>query len=267
MFDDFADAYEAMIEWPKRLAHEEPFYRRLFERLGAASVLDVACGTGRHAAMFHSWGLRVEGADVSPAMIELAKASYGEPQGLSWTVRGFDQPVEPVIVSRGTVPFLLRQKSGQSPVRSFDVAICVGNSLALAPDVATVERAIRQMLAAVRDGGAIVVQVLNLWHLPDGLCVWQKCRRVSSPSDALILKGVHRCGDRGYVELIVTDLSGKVSMRSESTPFLGLEASDLDRMARAAGASKVAMFGGYQDQPYEPQQSVDLVMVAETSIA
>ena len=74
MFDDLADVYEAMIDWPKRLAHEEPFYRRLFERLGARSVLDVACGTGRHAAMFHSWGLRVEGADLSPAMIDRARS-------------------------------------------------------------------------------------------------------------------------------------------------------------------------------------------------
>jgi len=133
----------------------------------------------------------------------------------------------------------------------------------------------------VRDGGAIVVQVLNLWRLPDGPCVWQKCRRVSpcgagvSPAraagtaaqqgsnDALILKGVHRCGDRGYVDLIVTDLSGEPAMRSESTPFLGLEAADLDRMAKAAGATKIAIFGGYQDQPYQRQESVDLVMVAE----
>jgi SAM-dependent methyltransferase len=294
MFDDFADAYEAMIDWPKRLAHEEPFYRRLFDRLGVASVLDVACGTGQHAAMFHSWGLRVEGADLSAAMIDRARAKYGEPHGLRWTVRGFDQPV----------------KSAEP----FDVAICVGNSLALAPDAATVERAIRQMLAAVREGGAIVVQVLNLWRLPDGPCVWQKCRRVpacgagvsparaagtaapqepnvtrnqpeplfadkgghavdhlpktsfgsdSPAGDALVLKGVHRCGDRGYVEMIVTDLSGDTAMRSESTQFLGLEALDLDRMAKAAGATKSTIFGGYQDQPYERQQSVDLVMAAE----
>ncbi len=273
MFDDFADAYEAMIDWPKRLAYEEPFYRRLFDRLRAGSVLDVACGTGQHAAMFHSWGLRVEGADVSPVMIERAKTSFGEPRGLSWMVRGYDQPAEPVAASKGTVPFSSTtaaprcpRKSGQSPVEVFDVAICVGNSLALAPDVATVERTIRQMLAAVRDGGAIVVQVLNLWRLPDGPCLWQKCRRVSSPNDLLILKGVHRCGDRGYVEWIVADLSGNVSMRSESTQFLGLEASALDRMARTAGAGKIAMFGGYEDQPYERRQSVDVVMVAEKSV-
>ncbi len=243
MFDDVADAFEAIIDWPKRLAHEEPFYRRLFARLGSGSVLDVACGTGHHAAMFHSWGLRIEGADLSPAMIQRAKANFGEPEGLQWTVRGYDQPVE--------------------PAEAFDVAICVGNSLALAPDVATVERAIEQMLAAVRDGGAIVVQVLNLWRLADGPCLWQKCRRLASPDDALILKGVHRCGNRGFVEWVLADLSGDVTMRSESTQFLGLERSDLDRMAKAAGATKIAMFGGYQNRPYDRQQSVDLVMVAE----
>ena len=56
MFDDLTDIYEAMIDWPKRLANEGPFYRRWFERVGVQSVVDVACGTGRHAAMFHSWG-------------------------------------------------------------------------------------------------------------------------------------------------------------------------------------------------------------------
>jgi SAM-dependent methyltransferase len=280
MFDDFADAYEAMIDWPKRLANEEPFYRRLFARLGVASLIDVACGTGDHAAMFHSWGLKVDGADLSPAMIERARRRFGEPQGLRWAVRGYDEPVE--------------------PAGAFDVAICVGNSLALAPDMTTAERAIRQMLAAVRDGGAIVVQILNLWRLPDGPCVWQKSRRVALPpavpgaavggtqplfadkglhavdhlpsvspvpaassADALILKGVHRCGNRGYVDLIVTDLAGNAAMRSESTRLLGLEAAELDRMAKAVGAKKITIFGGYQDQPYEPQKSVDMVMVAD----
>jgi glycine/sarcosine N-methyltransferase len=247
MFDDFADAYEAMIDWPKRLAHEGPFYRRLFERAGVRSVIDVACGTGHHAAMFHQWGLRVEGADISPNMIDRARKAFGQPRNLQWTVRAFDHPI--------------------TLVEPFDAAICVGNSLALAPDASTAERAVRRTLAAVRDGGAIVVQVLNLWRLPDGPCVWQKCQRSrlagASTEEMLILKGVHRCGSRGYVNLIVMGLSGDVTMRSESTPLIGLEASDLESMARSAGAKTVSLFGGYQDQPYDREMSADLLMVAE----
>ena len=40
------ELYDALVDWPKRLANEEPFYRQLFERYNVKSVLDVACGTG-----------------------------------------------------------------------------------------------------------------------------------------------------------------------------------------------------------------------------
>ena len=60
MFDDFADAYEAMIDWPKRLAHEEPFYRRLFDRLeaGACSTWPAARGSTRRCSTRGDCGSR-----------------------------------------------------------------------------------------------------------------------------------------------------------------------------------------------------------------
>ena len=120
------------------------------------------------------------------------------------------------------------------------------------------------MLGAVRDEGVVVVHVLNLWRLPDGPCVWQKCQRTTlSGREVLIIKGVHRCGSQGFVELIVTELTTKPEMRSESVPFIGLEATELDRMACEAGATQVTFYGGYQNQPYERQTSVDLIMVAK----
>ena len=242
MFDDLADVYDAMIDWPKRLAHEAPFYRRLFEQYNVHGVADVACGTGRHAAMFHDWGLRVEGSDVSPPMIERARASFGEPPGLRWAVRPFDRPI--------------------APAEPFDAALCVGNSLPLAPDIECVGRTIGQMLAAVRPGGVIVVHVLNLWHLPNGPCVWQKCRPMILPQgEVLVVKGVHRCGRRAYVELVVAKPAGIV--HAETMSLLGLEASQLESIARDAGAGQVRLFGGYHDTPYDRLQSTDLVMVAE----
>jgi SAM-dependent methyltransferase len=259
MFDHLTDIYDAMIDWPKRLAAEEPFYRHWFQQVGARRVLDAACGTGHHAAMFHDWGLEVEAADLSPAMIERAKTSFGEPTGLRWTVRAFDQPV----ASPGT----------------WDAVVCVGNSLALAPDRETVHRAIQQMMAALRPGGALLIQVLNLWRLADGPCLWQKCLRMRTyPSrsavmhdltaereeygDVLILKGVHRSGDRGFVELVVADPAGGPLVAQESPEFLGLETSELEAAARAAGTADVQFFGGYAGQPYERQTSVDLTMAA-----
>ena len=70
-------AYDAMIDWKRRLERETPFYRQLFERINIQSVLDVACGTGRHAEMFHTWGLSVEGGDVSPQMLDFCRTRCG----------------------------------------------------------------------------------------------------------------------------------------------------------------------------------------------
>ena len=244
IFNDLTDVYEAMIDWPKRLANEGPFYRRLFDRIGAKSVVDVACGTGRHAAMFHSWGLRVEGADISPSMIGRARTASGEPEGLAWAVRGFDENIP-----------------AEEP---FDAAVCVGNSLALADEMALAERAINQMLAGVRSGGLVVIHLLNLWRLADGPCLWQKCLRATlSEGEVLITKGVHRSGNHGYVDLLVATLHDEVRMQSESAQLLAFDAADLQRMADEAGAASVEFFGNYQGGPFDRQDSVDLIAVIE----
>ncbi len=243
LFRDLTDVYEALVDWPRRLAREEPFYRRLFEAHQVRRVADVACGTGHHAAMFHRWGLSVAGADFSPAMIERARRQYGESPGLRWAVRSFDEPID--------------------TDQPFDAAICVGNSLALAADRPMVQRTIQRMLDALRPGGIMVIHVLNLWHLPDGPCVWQKCRRASlAQGEALVVKGVHRCGTLGFVDLIVASLAPAAEMHTESVPLLGLEAGELEQMARAAGASRCEFFGGYQGEAYASQTSVDLILIA-----
>ncbi|CAN5338402.1 hypothetical protein BH09PLA1_BH09PLA1_00170 [soil metagenome] len=244
-FDDLTDVYDSMIDWPGRLEKEGPFFSKLFEQCKVKRVADVACGTGRHAAMFHSWGLDVEGSDISPTMIQRARDLFGEPPGLRWSVRSFEQPL-------------------LAP-QPFDAAICIGNSLALAADMPSVVSAIHSLLDAVRPGGLVVVQVLNLWKLSPGPCVWQKAITIqSAEGSSLILKGIHRCCDMGYVELVVvTDGTLAAPIRSQSIPFLGLNADQLKSAANAHGAIDVVFFGNHQHQPYDIANSADLIMVAK----
>ena len=245
VFDDLTDVYEAMIDWPKRLANEGPFYRRLFERTGGPARLDVACGTGQHAAMFHAWGLRVEGADLSPQMIDRAAAGFGQPEGLRWVVRGFDQPI-----GRGG---------------PFDAAMCVGNSLALAPDAATAGRAIaRDARGGARRRGrrrpsaqslATGRRPLPLAEVPAGRAA---AGRRADPQGRAPLRpaGLRRAGGRQ---------SGRRPARvcSNPCPSWVWRRPSWRPMARQAGAARVSFFGGYHEHPYQPDKSVDLVMVAE----
>ncbi len=240
-FNDLAEIYEAMVDWNKRLSNEEPFYRQLFASVDVKRVLDVACGVGHHAARFHAWGHDVEAADISSVMLARAKARAGEPAGLKWVQRSYDR------------------SAGENV---FDVAICVGNSLALADDEATMDRAVGAMLSAVRPGGAVVVHVLNIWRLADGPCAWQKCGRMKfAGRDVLVLKGVHRCGDRAYVEVIMMDPEGAV-LKNESPRLLGVEAGQLGEMARRHGAGEIELYGGYKSQAYDRASSEDIIVVA-----
>jgi SAM-dependent methyltransferase len=241
-FDEHADIYELLVDWPRRLAAEEPLYRRVFQQVGVCRVLDAACGTGHQAAMFASWGLQAEGADISPGMIAQARARFGESASLTWAIRSYDQPVE----------------AGQL----FDAVICVGNSLALAGDLAVVERAVHNMMAALRSGGVCIIGVLNLWKLPEGKTLWQKCQRVQyRGADHVLLKSVHRCGDRGHIDFADLDLSGGgAKPRYDAAEFLGIHADWLMRTATAQGAASVECYGSYGFEAYDPARSTDLVV-------
>src|SRR5690606_19090593 len=85
-----------------------------------------------------------------------------------------------------------------------DALVCLGNSLALAPHRPAVTQALGVMFNAVRSDGIVVVQVLNLWKLVSGPSVWQKVvRRTVAGQEVTVVKGVHRCDDTGWVDLII----------------------------------------------------------------
>lgn len=55
------------------IAVDEPIVRRMFDALPAGDAVDVACGTGRFAALLAAAGHRVTGVDSSPDMLAVAR--------------------------------------------------------------------------------------------------------------------------------------------------------------------------------------------------
>ena len=136
---------------------------------------------------------------------------------------------------------------------------------ALAPDEPTAHAAIARMLAALRPGGAAIIHLLNLWRLPDGPCQWQKTvRTMLGGQDHLIVKGVHRSGGRGYVNMLVTNLATTPpQLHTDSIPFLGLRVEDLRTAAESAGAGSFEFYGNHQRNPHHPGTSPDLILIAQ----
>jgi ubiquinone/menaquinone biosynthesis C-methylase UbiE len=103
-------------------------------------LLDVACGTGRHAAAFGAAGVGVVGIDCSEDMLAIARGRL---------------PAAPLV--RGdmrTLPALVRE-------HSVDAAVCLFDSLGYAGSPCGVAATLAGMARAVRPGGLAIVEVWN----------------------------------------------------------------------------------------------------------
>ncbi len=246
--EHFVEFYEDLVDWPKRLANEEPFYRKLFEEDSVKRVLDVACGPGHHVAMFHSWGIEVEGADLNPAMIKRSRELHGESETLRWVVRSYDE--------------------GCDRPGKYDAVICVGNSLRIDDDATQFLLAVRTMIEALRPGGVCVVQVLNLWHIPEGPTVWKTCKRIRRDGvDRVLLKGIHRIGSQAHIELVELHVSQDTFEKQfDARSFRGITEADLVGAAQEAGAEEIQCLGDFHGGSFNRNDSTDLILLCRRPV-
>jgi SAM-dependent methyltransferase len=121
--------------------------RALLELEPGAQVLDVGCGTGRHAVPLAAAGARVTGVDLSPAMLARARARAEQ--------AGVD--LELIEVDARALPF----RPG-----TFDAAICLcEGAFCLVAEGAEPFAHDRAILASIhrclRPGGRLVLTALN----------------------------------------------------------------------------------------------------------
>ena len=126
----------------KDWAHEaEDVTRLIRSRLpGAASRLDVACGTGAHLARFRTAFEHVEGLELAPAMRQRASRRLPAVTIHAGDMRRFDLG------------------------RTFDAVTCLFTAIVYAGTVAELRRAIGSMAGHLVPGGVLVVEP---WWFPE----------------------------------------------------------------------------------------------------
>jgi len=120
------------------LTVEEPIVRQLLDQLPLGTVLDAACGTGRHSRTLVALGHRVVGVDSSPHMLERARVNVPE-----------------LVLVEGDVSSLPLADD------SVDVAVCC---LALT-HVPSLDVALQQLARVVRPGGCIITSDIHVASL------------------------------------------------------------------------------------------------------
>ena len=147
-----------LIYAAKPYADEAGFVHEL---LGAkpGRLLDVACGSGRHAVEFAKLGWQVTGVDYSPDLLERARAERAEIEFHEQDMRELDVPGEP-----------------------FDAITCLFDSIGYPQDNDGVVAALTGMRRHLAPGGRVAVEFLHApamlahadpvrvrrWELPDG---------------------------------------------------------------------------------------------------
>lgn len=115
---------------------EVDFAEREFGLTPGAGVLDVPCGSGRHALVLAARGYRVTGVDISAEAIGHA-AKEAEAAGVEMDLRVGD----------------LRELPGGS---EYDAALCLGNSFGYL-DLAGTEAFLTALAGALRPGGGLLI--------------------------------------------------------------------------------------------------------------
>jgi ubiquinone/menaquinone biosynthesis C-methylase UbiE len=134
-YDQWASCYDT--DGNPILALEQPHVDQLLGDVNGLSVLDVGCGTGRHAVRLAGAGATVEALDFSAGMLQRAREKAGAAK-VSFRVHDLSEPL----------PF---------PVGTFDRVIC-----GLVVDhIADLNGLFREMLRVCRPSGCVVVSVMH----------------------------------------------------------------------------------------------------------
>jgi ubiquinone/menaquinone biosynthesis C-methylase UbiE len=134
-YDRWASIYDS--EGNPLIALEEPWVDRLLGDVSGLMVLDVGCGTGRHAIRLAARGAVVHAIDFSPEMLARARVKAGA-AGINFAVHDLAQPL----------PF---------PDKTFDRVVC-----GLVVDhIADLEFLFREMRRVCKQTGWAVVSVMH----------------------------------------------------------------------------------------------------------
>jgi SAM-dependent methyltransferase len=174
----FYDRAYAHLDYPGHAAVVERIIRE--RKPAAESLLDVACGTGKHLEIWQE-RFRVEGVDIDPAMIEVARTRVPD------------------------LPLHVGDFTDFDLGRTFDAVTCLFSSIGYADTGDRLDAAIAAMARHLAPGGVLVVEP---WLMPDGIHPpW--IRILTAEADEWVMartSRMHYDPDAGYSDMELTYL-------------------------------------------------------------
>ena len=198
-----------------------------------SQVLDIACGTGRHALSFAELGHRVTGVDLAPRNVRLAQQRAG-----------------------GSFQVFIGDMRCLPWAQRFDLAVNLFTSFGYFDSLGDDVRALCAIRRCLRPGGRLVIDFMNV------------ARVVSDLVDAeeRYVEGIHfalrRTVADGFVtkSVLVTDPQAPAP-REYVERVQALDNATFTSLLATAGLHVLARYGSYQLEPYGGDASQRLILV------
>jgi len=145
-FREYAQYYDLLYQ-DKDYAGEARFVARLLERcMGKPAeqteILDLACGTGRHAQELARMGYRVEGSDLSSDMVAVAR---DRTENLALPIRFYNESFQ----------------SCDRIGRKYDAVIAMFSAIDYLTDYGSLARSLGNIRGLLREGGVFIFDFWN----------------------------------------------------------------------------------------------------------
>ncbi|MGC4087327.1 MAG: class I SAM-dependent methyltransferase [Polyangiaceae bacterium] len=227
VFGTYSRYYDLLYK-NKDYASEVAYVERLIQRhgAGAKSILDLGCGTGRHAHLLARKGYAVTGVDRSEEMLVTAKAS---------------PHVDTEPVQQGVAPEFLQGDLRETRLgREFDVVVSLFHVMSYQTSNADLQAAFSTIREHLRPGG---VFMFDCWYGPAVLTQRPQVRiqrledehiavtRLAEP----VMRPTENVVDVNYQIFIQDKGSGRTEQLSETHTMRYLFAPEVTLLCESAG--------------------------------
>ncbi len=209
-------------------------------------ILDVACGSGVYSVKLAQLGYKVWATDIDAEMVRLAgqKATDGMSE-----IKTFISDM---------------QQLDQHISEQFDCIFCIGNSIVHIGSADSILSAVFQMKNRLAPGGKLLLQIINFDRvLAKGVTSLPTI--YNQEINLEFQRNYLRDDDRGliYFDTVLTvnedNGQNRFENRVELFPLLALS---LKEILTKAGFRSINFYGGFNQEPYIPDESFLLVTEA-----
>jgi SAM-dependent methyltransferase len=260
MYDAFSANYDSFVDWSGRLAGELPFIEEQLRAIDAVSVVDVACGTGMHALALAQRGYAVLGVDLSPGMIERARANAATAgTDVGFEVAGFGD--------------LARMLGGHLPQprkpsdTGFDAVLCLGNSLPHVLSTDELTQALSDFAGCLRTEGLLLIQNRNFDAVLARRDRWMPLQAHQEAGKEWLFLRFYDFERDGTLTFNVLTLQregvGDWDQHLASTALWPLTRDEVTGALEANGFEAITCWGDMQGTAFDPETSGNLIVTAK----